>query len=58
MNLNREKRSEISELIDFLVPLVKDKIQKSGQKTYNALFDNFTPEEMSFMLINNMKDEK
>jgi len=58
MNLNSEKRNEISELVEFLLPIVMDKIQKSGQKTYNALFDNFTPEQMSFMLINNVKDEK
>src|SRR5690554_1378004 len=58
MNLDSEKRKEISFLIDFLVPVVMEKIQKSGDKTYNALFDNFTPEQMSFMLINNVKDEE
>jgi hypothetical protein len=52
-DLNMQKK--IKTLINFILESLERKIQKSGQKTYSAFIKNFTPEEMKFMIINNLK---
>lgn len=46
---------KIEKLVIFLIEKLKDKIQKSGQKVYDAMLDIFTTEQLGQMMINNMK---
>jgi hypothetical protein len=51
-----EKLLEIKALIEYLIDELKKKIQKSGQKVYDGFFNSFSVEEMSFMVMNNVKE--
>ena len=46
-----EKLESYILLCDFILPKVEAKIQKQGDKTQAALFDNFTPEQINLMRI-------
>jgi len=39
------------------ITYLKEMIQKNGQKIYEAFFEMFTPEQITFMLMNNAKQE-
>jgi len=46
---------KIETLIKFIIGELVIKIQKSGQKTYEGMLNSFTPEELTSMLMNNLK---
>lgn len=58
MKFSDVETKNIKTLIDFILEILIKKIQKSGEKTYKGYLDNFTAEEMQFMTLNNMKEEK
>jgi len=51
-----EKLLEFKNLINFVISELDKKIEKSGQKLHDGLFNNFTPEQMTLMVMNNAKD--
>ncbi len=51
-----EKLNEIEKIVRFIITQLEVKIQKSGQKVYDGFFDLFDAKEISFMVLNNMKD--
>jgi hypothetical protein len=51
-----EKLIEFEHLMKYIISDLEKKIQKSGQKLYDGLLENFTPEQLTFMAINNAKD--
>lgn len=51
-----DQLEEITKLINFVLGELANKIQKSGQKAYSTYLKLFTPEQMSFMMLNNMKE--
>ena len=57
MSFSKEQQNDIMRLADYLLEEVIRKIQKSGQKTYDAFFKNFTPDLMTIMALNNMRDD-
>jgi hypothetical protein len=50
------KLLEFENLIKFVISELDKKIEKSGQKLHDGLFNNFTPEQMTLMVMNNAKD--
>jgi hypothetical protein len=46
---------EIKGLVLFIVDCLIPKIQKAGDKLHKGLLDNFTPEQINLMLMNNAK---
>lgn len=55
-SFNTQKLTEFENLIKFIISELDKKIQKSGQKLHDGLFDNFTPEQLTLMVMNNAKD--
>ena len=53
---NTEKLTEFESVITFIISELDKKIQKSGQKLHDGLLNNFTPEQLSLMIMNNAKD--
>ena len=53
-----EQRRSIDKLINYLLEKLAAKIQKSGQKVYKAYLKNFTPEQITQMMLNNMQDDE
>lgn len=58
MKFSHEEIGKVSQLIDYLLAMIIKKIQKSGQKTYDAYLKNFSANEMTFMMLNNLKEEE
>ena len=56
ISFNNEQLESIELLIKFIMSELKTKMDKSGLKAYRDYFKLFTPEQMSFMTINNMKE--
>ena len=56
MLFDTEQRQNIDKLIDYILENLATKIQKSGQKLYKAYLKNFTPEQMTYMMLNNVQD--
>lgn len=54
-NFSIEQVNKIDELLSFLLTLIEKKIQKSADKMRIALFDNFSKEQLSMMMINGAK---
>jgi len=52
---SKETLSRIKELCEFITMYLEKKIQQTGEKLKDTLFDSFTPEEISLMLMNNAK---
>jgi len=57
VSFDGEKLLEIKTLIDYLIAELKNKIQKSGQKVNDGFMNSFSVEEMSFMVMNNVKEQ-
>lgn len=58
LKLNRfsiQKLNRIEILIKFLREIVDEKISKSGKKTYNGFFNEFSIEEIKHMVLTNAK---
>ncbi len=55
-SFNTEKLTEFENLIKFIIAELDGKIQKSGQKLHDGLLNNFTPEQLTLMIMNNAKD--
>jgi len=55
-SFNTQKLTEFENLIKFIISELDKKIQKSGQKLHDGLLGNFTPEQLTFMVMNNAKD--
>ncbi|WP_396162651.1 hypothetical protein [Flavobacterium sp.] len=53
--LSGEKLHEINNLAKYLISYLEERIQKSGEKLNKALFNLFSQEELSIMLMNNAK---
>jgi len=59
MSFHKEQHIKIIELVDFLLDIVMNKIEKTGEKTYSGflnILDDFTPEQIQFMMVNNIKE--
>lgn len=46
--------NQIEELVSFLLEFIKERLEKSGQKAYEGFMNAFTPEQMTFMILNNV----
>jgi len=55
-SFNVQKLTEFENLIKYIISELDKKIQKSGQKLRDGLIDNFTPEQLTLMMMNNAKD--
>ncbi len=55
-SFNIQKLTEFENLIKYIISELDKKIQKSGQKLRDGLLDNFTPEQLTLMMMNNAKD--
>lgn len=55
-SFNVQKLTEFENLIKYIISELDKKIQKNGQKLRDGLIDNFTPEQLTFMMMNNAKD--
>jgi hypothetical protein len=44
--------------VAFILAFLKEQIEKSGQKAYNGYMNSFTPEQMTFMMLNNVEDNR
>lgn len=53
--LSKEELMKIKNLVNFILVQLKPKIKKSGEKIHKALFEIFTPEQITKMLMNNAK---
>lgn len=50
-----EDLNNIEPLIQFVIKILLEKIQKSGQKVHDTMLNLFTTEQLTMMMINNMK---
>lgn len=48
----------IEMLISFVLTFLEERIAKSGQKAYEGFMNAFTPEQMSFMMLNNIQENQ
>ncbi len=55
-SLETEKLVGIENLIKYVISDLDEKILKSGQKLHDGLFNKFTPEQLTLMVMNNVKD--
>ena len=53
--MSKEELLEIQSLVKYILEQLKPKIKKSGEKTHKALYENYTPEKITSMLMNNAK---
>lgn len=58
MSFESDQIEKIDELMEYLLQQLEKKIQKSGQKAYEAILKNFTAEQMALMTINNIKEDE
>lgn len=56
ISFQSDKLKEIRELIDFLVKKLDFKIEKGAKKAKKGMLENFTPEQLAFMNLNNTKE--
>ncbi|WP_116787829.1 hypothetical protein [Flavobacterium psychrotrophum] len=52
---SEEHLMNIKALAQFIIKCLEPKIQKSGDKVHKALFEIFSPEQITLMLMNNAK---
>lgn len=57
LSLSEENLMATKDLIDFLIGYVEQKIKDTAQKAHDGYLDMFTPQELSLMMLNNMKAE-
>ena len=55
VSFNEEYLNWIQLLVKFLLELIIEKIQKNGQKVNDGLLSLFSPEQLAFMMLNNVK---
>jgi hypothetical protein len=55
INFSGDDLLKIQKLAEFVLGQLKPKIKKSGEKIHTALFEMFTPEQITKMLMNNAK---
>ena len=55
VSFNEEYLNWIQLLVKFLLEQIIEKIQKNGQKVNDGLLSLFSPEQLAFMMLNNVK---
>lgn len=55
VGFSNEDLDRFEHLINYLLKRLLEKIQKSGQKIHDGMFNLLTPEQLTFMLMNNAK---
>ena len=55
VSFNEEDLNWIQLLVKFLLEQIIEKIQKNGQKVNDGLLSLFSPEQLAFMMLNNVK---
>ena len=55
VSFNEEYLNWIQLLVKFLLELIIEKIQKNGRKVNDGLLSLFSPEQLAFMMLNNVK---
>ena len=55
ISFSGEDLIRIESLVNFVLEKLQEKIEKSGQKVYEGMFNLYSAEQLSLMMINNAK---